>query len=39
MALAHQELLDSGGAVNFWESGWIESALKQWTTRAEPRPG
>ncbi len=38
MALAHREMLDSGGDVNFWESGWIESEMKEWVTRAEQRP-
>ncbi len=38
MADAHQAMLDSGGDVNFWESGWLESERRRWLARAEPPP-
>jgi len=35
MADAHQALLDDGGDINFWESGWLRHQLARW--RREPR--
>jgi alkyl sulfatase BDS1-like metallo-beta-lactamase superfamily hydrolase len=35
VAQAHQHLLDRGGDVNFWESGWLESEMQRWAARAE----
>ncbi len=33
MVEAHRRLLDAGGVVNFWESGWLESQARLWTQR------
>ncbi len=30
MAIAHQALLDGGGDVSFWESGWLTSQRDRW---------
>ncbi|HVA02739.1 MAG TPA: alkyl sulfatase dimerization domain-containing protein [Acidimicrobiales bacterium] len=38
MADAHQALLDAGGDVNFWESGWLEWERRRWAAGAEPPP-
>jgi len=38
MADAHRALLDSGGDVSFWESGWLESQLRMWAARGERQP-
>ena len=27
---AHQALLDGGGDVSFWESGWLRHQLEHW---------
>ncbi len=35
VADAHRSLLDVGGDVSFWESGWLESEAERWTARAE----
>jgi glyoxylase-like metal-dependent hydrolase (beta-lactamase superfamily II) len=32
---APRHLLDAGGDVSFWESGWLESEARRWTARAE----
>jgi alkyl sulfatase BDS1-like metallo-beta-lactamase superfamily hydrolase len=34
MSEAHQHLLDGGGDVNFWESGWLRSQLTRWEGRS-----
>ena len=31
-------LLDSGGDVNFWEGGWLESEMQRWVARADRSP-
>ncbi|MCB0993446.1 MAG: hypothetical protein KDB21_00045, partial [Acidimicrobiales bacterium] len=31
MAAAHQYLLDNGGDVSFWESGWLRTELARWS--------
>jgi alkyl sulfatase BDS1-like metallo-beta-lactamase superfamily hydrolase len=38
VADAHQALLDSGGDVNFWEGGWLESEMQRWIARADRSP-
>jgi len=35
---AHQQLLDAGGDVSFWESGWLEAERRRWEERAERPP-
>lgn len=30
MANAHQHLVDNGGDVSFWESGWLRTELARW---------
>ena len=35
MAAAHQALLDGGGAVSFWENGWLVSEAARWRAKAE----
>jgi hypothetical protein len=30
MVIAHQALLDGGGGVSFWESGWLTSQRDRW---------
>jgi alkyl sulfatase BDS1-like metallo-beta-lactamase superfamily hydrolase len=35
VADAHRHLLDAGGDVSFWESGWLGSEAERWTARAE----
>jgi len=32
---AHQALLDTGGEVNFWESGWLRNQLEHWRLSAD----
>jgi hypothetical protein len=27
---AHQALLDAGGDVSFWESGWLRHQMDRW---------
>ena len=31
MVDAHQHLLDSGGAQNLWENGWLREQMARWT--------
>lgn len=31
MAASHQYLLDNGGDVSFWESGWLRTELARWS--------
>lgn len=31
MAASHQHLLDNGGDVSFWESGWLRTELARWS--------
>lgn len=30
MVAAHQQLLDNGGSVSFWENGWLLTQLQRW---------
>jgi glyoxylase-like metal-dependent hydrolase (beta-lactamase superfamily II) len=30
MATAHRDLLDRGGAVSFWEEGWLRTQAERW---------
>ena len=32
MAGAHRQLLERGGAANFWENGWLRTELARWET-------
>ncbi|HXQ62627.1 MAG TPA: alkyl sulfatase dimerization domain-containing protein [Acidimicrobiales bacterium] len=36
MVDAHRALLDGGGDVNFWESGWLQHQWEYWRSRCEP---
>jgi alkyl sulfatase BDS1-like metallo-beta-lactamase superfamily hydrolase len=38
MVAAHEALLQSGGDVSFWESGWLRHQLARWTERADNAP-
>jgi glyoxylase-like metal-dependent hydrolase (beta-lactamase superfamily II) len=35
MVEAHRTLLEAGGAVSFWENGWLEDQLARWQAAAE----
>ncbi|HTT86834.1 MAG TPA: alkyl sulfatase dimerization domain-containing protein [Acidimicrobiales bacterium] len=37
MAGAHRYLLDHGGDVSFWESGWLRDQLRRWEAEAAER--
>ena len=39
MADAHRWLLEAGGAINFWENGWLRSEMRRWMDQADPAPG
>jgi alkyl sulfatase BDS1-like metallo-beta-lactamase superfamily hydrolase len=39
MADAHRWLLGTGGAINFWENGWLGSEMRRWMDQADPAPG
>ena len=32
---AHRALLDTGGDVNFWESGWLRHQLQHWESERD----
>ena len=34
MAASHRYLLDNGGDVSFWESGWLRTELARWSAKA-----
>lgn len=35
MAGAHRHLLDNGGDVSFWESGWLRAQIRHWDQGAD----